>query len=287
MLPINKIKKALTGGEWYVAHRKKGEKEFSIAEVPEGQWCADPFVYEVDGEHYIFVEQYKIDKDKGCIGYYRIDNGIPVNKGIIIENSYHMSYPDVFEYNGNHYMIPESSANNTVDLYVADSFPEKWRKIKTLIDGEKLVDSTVYQEGRKYYIITYSMINGYEVRVYKLDMGLMSVTQLSSKRYSRNVGRPGGRLFWENSKLLRPAQDCSKKYGEALILDEVDQIDQNGEYIEHEVRRIDLNSIVLNKQFERVHQLTDDGMYTVIDVFKEKMDLLHGVKILRRTYLRK
>lgn len=76
----DKIKKAITGGEWFIAYRTVGETEYKIAEAPANQWCADPFIYEVNGEHYIFVEQYREDKDKGCIGYFKFENGVPVNK---------------------------------------------------------------------------------------------------------------------------------------------------------------------------------------------------------------
>ena len=52
----DKLKKAITGGEWFVAYRA-GNEDYGLAKAPVNQWCADPFVYEADGEHYIFVEQ--------------------------------------------------------------------------------------------------------------------------------------------------------------------------------------------------------------------------------------
>lgn len=277
------IKKAITGGGWFIAYRATGETELKIAEAPANQWCADPFVYEVNGEHYIFVEQYRVDRDKGCIGYYIFENGIPVNKGIIIENTYHMSYPDVFEYNGQYYMIPESSANSTVDLYVAEHFPDKWRKVKSLITGEKYVDSTVYQDGDNYYLISYSMIGGYEVHVFALNMETKELTLLSKKRYKNNVARPGGRLYMENGKLMRPAQDCSRKYGESLIIYEVDDLNKNGFFVEHEVRRITTEALHVENNPERVHQLTRDSLFEAIDVYKEKLDLLHIPKVFIRS----
>lgn len=280
---LGKIKKAFTGGEWFVAYRPVGSEDYQAAKAPEGQWCADPFVYEADGRCYIFVEQYLKEKEKGCIGYFQFENGVPVNKGIVIENRYHMSYPDVFEYDGRFYMIPESSANSTVDLYVADRFPDVWRKEKTLIEGAKYVDSTVYRDGEKFYLISYTMVGGYEVHVFDLNMETKELTLLSKKRYERNVARPGGRLFTENGKLMRPAQDCSEKYGEALILYEVDALNRNGEYAEHEVRRIEAGSLRVEKAPERVHQLTVAGGYEVVDVYKEKLDLLHVPRVYFRS----
>ena len=280
---LNIIKKSITGGQWAVAYRSLKSQEYCLAQLPENQWCADPFVVEENGRHYIFVEQYLNEKEKGCIGYFQFENGIPVNKGIIIENSFHMSYPDVFAYDGKYYMIPESSANSTVDLYVADCFPNKWRKIKSLISGSKYVDSTVYLDGDQYYLISYSMISGFEVHIFALDMEQQKVELIAKKRYEKNVARPGGRLFSEGGKLLRPAQDCSRKYGEALIIYQVDEINRNGEFVEHEVRRIESGMLHLENNPERVHHLTSDGVYEVVDVFKEKIDLLHLPKIYMRS----
>lgn len=280
---IDKIKKAFIGGEWYVAYRTAEEEKWIIAKAPEGQWCADPFVFEDGDDHYVFVEQYRKDKDKGCIGYFKFIDGIPINQGIIIENTYHMSYPDVFKYKEKYYMIPESSANNTVDLYVADSFPNKWHKEKTLITGGKYVDSTVYQDDDGVFLISYTMTKGYDVHVFSLDMDKKELREISHKHYVSNVARPGGRLFIQGGKLIRPAQDCSRKYGEALILYEVGSLNHNGEFIEHEVRRINSKAYMIDKNPERVHQITFNSKYRVIDVYKEKVDLLHAFKILMRS----
>jgi len=280
---IDKIKKVFTGGDWYVAYQHTNDIDWTIVKAPENQWCADPFVFEDGDNHYIFVEQYRKDKDKGCIGYYKFIDDVPVNQGIIIENKYHMSYPDVFMYGKQYFMIPESSANNTVDLYVSDSFPDRWHKEKTLLEGEKYVDSTVYQDDNGFYLISYTMKHGYELHVFSLDMEKKGLTEVSHKHYDRNISRPGGRLFIQDGKLIRPAQDCSKKYGEALILYEVDSLNRNGEYVEHEIERIEAKTLLIDMQPERVHHLSFTNSYKVIDIYKEKLDIFHGIKIFIRS----
>ena len=279
---IDKVKKGFTGGDWFIAYQNVNDQEWCIAKAPDNQWCADPFVFEDGDDHYIFVEQYRKDKDKGCIGYFKFVDGIPVNKGIIIENSYHMSYPDVFKYKDHYYMIPESSANNTVDLYIADSFPDKWHKETTLIDNGKYVDSTVYQDDTGIYLISYTMTNGYDLHVFSLDMEKRELTEISIKHYENNIARPGGRLFLKDGKIIRPAQDCSKKYGEALILYQVDSMNNNGEYVEHEVNRISMSELKIQNGPQRIHHITRTGKYEVIDCYKEKLDIFH----IPRIYLR-
>ena len=117
----NLFQKAFVGGQWYVGYRKNGNEKYQVIDIAQDMWIADPMLFTTNGEHYLFVEVYEVKKGKASIGYYHFENDKPVYKGLIIENSYHMSYPCVFEHKGVYYMIPESSANNSISLYRAIS----------------------------------------------------------------------------------------------------------------------------------------------------------------------
>ena len=106
---------------------------------------------------------------------------------------------------------------------------------------------------------------------------------LSKKEYDINVGRPGGQIQIKNGKLIRPAQDCSKKYGQSIILYQIDNLNNNGLFIEHEVGTITVQKYNLENCYDRVHQLTYDNNFELIDVFKERLDILHGFKIYLRS----
>lgn len=283
------LKKAFTGGDWCIAIRCIGDEQYRVVPNLPNTWCADTLLFEDGGEHYLFVEQYDKKKDKGAIGYYTIENGSPVSKGVIIEKSYHMSYPFVFKHEGAIYMIPESSANSTVDLYVAEEFPNKWRLLKHLIKAEKYVDSTVWEQHGQFYVLTYkkqanSQLGKTEwvLAVFILDMESLSLNMVSEQAYSTNIGRPAGHLFMRNGLLIRPAQDCSKKYGESIILYAVDSFDSDGEYVEHEVERISLRQLKTDKRIDRFHTYSRDSKYEVIDAYMEKFDLFHVPRIYLR-----
>lgn len=276
------LQKAFVGGQWFVGYRRKGEKEFHIIKTPKGIWIADPTVYTVNGEHYLFAEVYEEKKKKAAIGYYCFENNQPVYKGIIIENPYHMSYPNVFEYGGVQYMIPESSASDSISLYRAEHFPDKWSKAADLIKGEKFVDSTVFSNEKGLFVLSYRVgKNGWELVEFALDMENYRLKEESVTHYDTNVGRPAGYIFDINK---RPAQDSRKKYGENLLVYEVDSFFP---YKEHLVKTISAHSLKTAEKYDRVHTYTEDGTYEVVDLFKEKIDLLHGVKIFCRAYLRK
>lgn len=184
MRPLMLLRKMFLGGVWYVGLRRIGNTPTRYVQVktPKGQWIADPFLYETAGRTFLFVEQYFTEKQRAGIGVYEIINGEAVNNRIIIDNPYHMSYPCVFNCNGKHYMIPESSANNTIDLYEASHFPYEWKRVKSLISGEKYVDSTVYKHGDKYYLISYKKdTKGWHLVLFLLDMDNFVLNQVSEK----------------------------------------------------------------------------------------------------------
>lgn len=288
MTPSTILRKLFLGGTWFVGLRdylNEKERKYIKVEVPKGQWLADPFLVENEGRHFLFCEQYFNKKHKASIGCFEIVEGEAINNRIIIDNPYHMSYPCVFKHNGDFYMIPESSANKTIDIYKANTFPYEWVHEKSLLIGERFVDSTVYLSDGDYYLISYTKVSeGWDLVVFLLNMDMLSLTEISRYHYKRNIGRPGGFLFQE-SGLIRPAQDCSKKYGEALILYSVDQITKTS-YLEHPYKRIEAKDVKFPKKIDRIHTLNRDNRYEVIDVFKDEFDLLHGFNIFKRAYLK-
>lgn len=282
------FQKAFVGGGWSVAYRdtEKEETAYRYADVdlPQDQWVADPFLFQYNGGHYLFCEQYETKKNRAGIGCFVFENGIPVNKGIVLQRPYHMSYPCVFAHQDMVYMIPETSANETVELYRAVEFPYKWELDTVLLRG-RYVDATVYQSEDGLLLFTYEKQGKvWNLACFSLNMATKSLQKRSEKIYETNVGRPAGSLWQEDGKLYRPAQDCSAKYGEALIVYRVDSL---APLQETPVKRITAAQCDLPQKADRLHTYNTDGRYAVIDVFRERFDLFHGWKIFKRSILRK
>ena len=194
-------------------------------------------------------------------------------------------YPCVFSYKGQHYMIPETSANQTVELYQAEDFPMKWKKVSNLITGERYVDTSVVKQGDSYFAVSYKKNeHGWSLDAFSLDMENNQMTKLGSKTYKTNTGRPGGGFIC-GENLERPAQNCASKYGENLIIYKIDQLDGIG-YEEHEVGKVTVHDIPMKSATNRVHTYNQDSLYECVDVYFEKIDMLHGLKTLWRAYLR-
>lgn len=281
------FQKMFIGGTWYVGirnHKDSDKKAFKIVEAPIGQWIADPFLYEFEGRHYLYVEQYIKEEKHACLGCYEIVDGVPSNYHVIIKNPYHMSYPCIFFYKGHHYIIPESSANNTVDLYEATDFPYGWMRKCTLLDGEKMVDSTVFFNGDLPMLLSYkSSIDGWYIIVFRLDIENGRLEKITETKYNSNTGRPAGLLYKKGDVLYRPSQDCSSKYGNSLIINQVDSLSDVA-FKEHPVYNIYSNQVDIPINAQRIHTVNRDSKYEVVDLFQEKIDLLHIMKIVKRKF---
>lgn len=283
---ISKIKriygKLFIGGHWEVAYRLRGQEdtEYTIVEAPEGTWIADPMLYEYGGEHYLFVELFNQKKDKAGIGYYRFIDGKPVFQKRIIEQPFHLSYPCVFAWQGKHYMIPESAAGKTLDLYRAEHFPDVWEKECSLIKNDKYVDTTIVSyEGNLYALGYHKVGNKWGLRVFLLDLSKKELVFISEELFSENVGRPAGYIL--EDERLRPAQDCSRLYGEAILWYHIDIID-NTTYKEHFVKKTTVEDLPVDKKADRVHTYSRDSKYEAVDLRYGQFDLLHGFKTIRR-----
>ncbi len=280
--------KAFTGGQWMVGLlNKKDGQSYVCVKAPIGQWIADPFLFEEKGKHYLFVEQYFNSKNRAGLGVYEVIDGQPINNTIIIDNPYHMSYPCVFKYKDCHLMIPESSSNQTLDLYKATDFPFKWEHLTSLIKGRRVVDTTVFVKDDDVYLLSYESVStGFVLHVYLLDMKSYALTEVGEACYKTNVGRPAGRLFEKDGKLYRPAQNCSTKYGESLYVYEVLELNEHS-YAEQFAYEIKCSDVKFEERFERIHTLNSDSRYEVVDVFQEHFDPFHWWKIMKRKYFKK
>ena len=271
---IDLLKKAFIGGEWTVGYREIGKEVYATIPLDIG-WIADPFLFEYQGEHFLFVEY--MNGKKGEIAYYKFIDNKPVFQKVIISEPYHLSYPCVFAQGSDVYMIPESADNHSIDLYKAASFPDRWEKVCRLAEGI-YYDTTYANYKDKDYLITYSPMKAYfELGLVSFDIEGKRIKKLAEIHYKENIGRPAGRLYVENGELIRPAQDCSRKYGENLFFYKVIGLD-DGKLSEVLVKTISVNET--NSNFHRIHTYNRDSGYEAVDFFKEQFQLSRPIKLM-------
>ncbi len=121
-------------------------------------FIADPFLLEDGNETWLFVEEW--DETQGCghLAAAQVLAGGEVGpRREILRRPYHLSYPFVFRHADHVYLLPESSATKSVDLYRAVAFPDRWEKVGTLVEGFPAVDPTLtVYDGRFWLWVAYA-----------------------------------------------------------------------------------------------------------------------------------
>ena len=241
---------------WFVAYRIDRSKFLSQTEeinlsgfqqirAPDGHFYADPFVIEWNARQYLFVEDYLFAEQRGCISVMEISTqGVTSEVTRVLDLPYHLSYPFVFEHEGGLWMIPETLGAGRIDLYRATNEPTQWEFVKSLQEGVQAVDTTVWIENGRFYFFTNiaergSTVND-ELRLFYADELLGEWTPHPQNPICTDVrrSRGAGKLFRRNGKLIRPAQDCSVRYGFACQFSEVEVLTPT-EYRERPVGRIE------------------------------------------------
>src|SRR5262249_17355624 len=98
------------------------------------------------GRYLLFFEEFMRVHGRGRISVVEIRNDLSHSRPVtVLEQDYHLSYPFVFQSNGEYYMIPETRQSGRVELYKAERFPYDWRLSDVLLDGIHAVDSTLIE----------------------------------------------------------------------------------------------------------------------------------------------
>ncbi len=181
-------------------------------------FIADPFLFRYNDSNWLFYETVGADW-KGKIGCFKEENGRWVQQGIVLEQSWHMSDPQVFEEDGHVYMIPEQSANGTVCLYEAMDFPFQWEKRAVLIE-HPFADATLLRSGGHYYLACYE-IPPHECAELWHASTLLGPWERhpcwNHINQSPRLRRCGGAFIERDGQLFRMAQDCNGGYGKRLF----------------------------------------------------------------------
>lgn len=199
------------------------DDEFIVLPNTKKYWCADPFLFEKDGNLYVFFEALDYVKRKGLLGCRTVsENGFGDIK-IIYEGDEHLSFPYIYEENGEIYIMPESSCCKELFRLKCVDFPDKWVKEKVLIK-EKLVDTILFDyNGRRYYLTQNPGNNNIYDRLdmyYENEKGIAPSENNPVKR-DINTARCAGKIFEYDGRPVRPSQDCGASYGDKLNFNEV------------------------------------------------------------------
>jgi hypothetical protein len=184
-------------------------------------FVADPFILRLPSEWLMFFEIFNLDRHKGEISFARSQDGLNWDyQHTILAEDFHLSYPYVFEFESNWYMIPESCEADSVRLYKATNFPDRWELVSEILVGDRFVDASILHFEGVWWLFVGTEPTAKAacdtLRLYYADDLLGQwIEHPMSPVVSNNsaISRPAGRVREIDGRLIRFAQDCKVSYG--------------------------------------------------------------------------
>jgi len=180
-------------------------------------FVADPFMVREGETWYMFfeVDTIRPEGNIGKIGMACSPDGFSWQyEKIVLEAPFHLSYPYVFRYDGDYFMIPETRSVRSIQLFRATDFPVRWQHEKTLLEGKRFADASIFRHDGQWWLFTDA--GHTTLRLYGSD-SLEGRWKEHPKspiiRKNPSLARPGGRVVAGDGYLIRYAQDCYPYYG--------------------------------------------------------------------------
>ena len=212
---------------------KLDTSNLDIIYPPKGHFYADPFLFNYNNENYVFFEDW--DYNKGNIVCAKINNNNELeNLQTCLDLDIHLSFPFVFKYNNNIYMIPETGSRNRIELYECISFPNKWKFKKILVNNIYAPDVSFLEYENNVYLFTNENKN---LKIfYAKTLFDPFEPHPTNEKINENDNRNAGKIFKIDENIYRPVQ-ITKPYGYGIIFRKINKLTPT-EFIEKEVNRL-------------------------------------------------
>jgi len=232
---------------------------------PRGVRWSDPFILKKQNTSYLFFEEYVHNKKLGHISYAVIESNGDISEPLVaLERPYHLSYPFIFEYRGEFYMVP-STRNDVVEVYRCKRFPDQWEHHKIILHDVNAANATLVEHLMRWWMFVGV---GDELHLYYTDDPLSenwTPHPMNPVVSDVRSAKPAGRIFRRDGGLVRPARDSSLRHGRAVNLYRITKLTTN-EYEEELIERIE----PLDGNIDAVNTYSQAGELTVVDAILKK-----------------
>ena len=239
---------------------------------PSGSFLADPFIFNHESRTFIFAEEYNYKRGLGHITVIDIDGQSVNSISSAIEENFHLSFPFVFEFEGDIFMCPESSQINEIRLYKATKFPLEWEHSHTLLSAVSAADTILFRSEDRWWMLTNicsAKMNDHcsELHAFYADSPLSADWTPHKNNpiiFSSNNARNGG-LILDGDRVYRVFQRQGWDfYGESFGVAEILSICENG-YEEKIIFTVDRRA---GKSALGTHSLSHTNGYVAFDSAK-------------------
>ena len=233
---------------------------------PRDEFWADPFIFHFKNHDYIFFENYSYKANRAKISCGKLENNEIIEIVDVLNLDYHLSYPFIFEEDGDIYLMPETSENKRLEIYRCLDFPNQWEIYTTAFNGEAVADAHFFTDTlnqRWLFLNKLSSPNSVfenELYIYQVDSIILNKIiphkqnpVIIDSRRARN----GGLIFEYQNKFYRPSQsNVDGIYGKSLNLNEIVKLTID-EYIEQPIQNTGSNNTIGLYAMHHLHQKED------------------------------
>lgn len=179
------------------------------------KFIADPFLVYEESTWYLFFEVYNNETQQGDLAVATSKNARRWEyQQIVLDEPFHLSYPYVFKWHNDYYMIPESFEAGSIRLYRADNFPTQWSFVGTLLDSGFVDPSIVFFNDKWWLFATH---NSNDVLRLFFSDDLQGIWHEHPKspivEGDNHKARSSGRILKFNDRLYRFTMDVAPGYG--------------------------------------------------------------------------
>lgn len=186
-------------------------------------FVADPFVIREHDRHFMFFEVMDAASGKASIGLATSTRGSAWKyERTVLTEPFTLSYPYVFQWDGQHFMLPETHQANAVRLYRAAAFPDGWRLAASIVTGRPLNDPSIVRADGRWWLFAGERND--TLRLYYADTLTGPWTEHPRSPIIRGDptrARPAGRILQFDGRMFRPAQRDRPNYGNQVRVFEI------------------------------------------------------------------
>ena len=244
----------------------KNTKLNNVKNPYSNKWFADPFILEEDSTSIQFlVEEFDYSVGRGRIARLLVDKGNNEIKecSVILDLPTHLSFPVIYRVDNEIYVHPENSASGASYMYRYDRGVDKLVEPRLIIK-QPIADAIIRHVDDSYtmYATRNPNANGCELIEYRSSSLFGPYTEYPPLHFELNTARMAGMFIGG----IRPAQDCYRDYGKAVVL--------------YNDKNVQCRIEPTNWRYAGIHTFNTLNQTFVIDIKKYDYPLLY--KIIRK-----
>lgn len=241
------------------------------------RWFADPFFLEETSDTYVILaEEFMLNVGLGRICKLIIGKKDCrlIHNETLLDLETHLSFPNVFCYDGDTYVYPENSASGQLTIY---RLTQGGLEQKTILPIP-LIDPVIFHNNDGCVCLFGTLPeesngNGNLLHVYKSNQQFGPFEEIQQITFNDNIARRAGNMFEWDGKIISPAQVCNKHYGEGVSYQEL-EFSEDGSLVLKEIKRLKAQNVTKMTGF---HTYNVIGNKVVIDGYHYGSELVHDL----------